>query len=146
MGAAAPVKKPTAQERLNAEQNSHVPVPQGSWTSEGVKQEAIRQNQRADRRDAAVKGLEALADPNDPKALANYRTDAVYQTADQVEAKLQARRRQLASTNTPDAADLAIRDLTTGRARRARGGSSTSALGSFSVSAPMGTQSILGGA
>lgn len=125
MGAAAPVKTPTAQERKNAADTF-------------ADKELLR------RRQAAVSGLEALADPNDPKAKL-YATDAVYQTADQTEAKLQARRRQLASTNTPDAADLAIRDLATGRARRARGGSSSSALGSFSPTKPMGADSILGG-
>ena len=125
MGAAAPVKTPTAQERKNAADTF-------------ADKELLR------RRQAAVSGLEALADPNDPKAKL-YATDAVYQTADQTEAKLQARRRQLASTNTPDAADLAIRDLATGRARRARGGSSSSALGFFSPTKPMGTESILGG-
>ena len=127
MGAAAPVKKPTAQERKNA-------------VDTFADKELLR------RRTAAVAGLEALdATDNPDKGFGTYGQQAVYWSADQAEAKLQKRRRYLASTNTPDAADLAIRDLATGRARRARGGSSSSALGSFSPTKPMGADSILGG-
>lgn len=127
MGAAAPVKKPTAQEIQNAN-------------------DTFNDKKLLARREAAVRGLENLDAPGNDKGFGTYSQQAVWQTADQVEAKLQARRRQLASTNTPDAADLAIRDLATGRARRARGGSSQSALGSFSPTRPMGANSILGGA
>ena len=46
----------------------------------------------------------------------------------------------------PDAADLAIKDATTGRVmRRSRTGSSRSALGSFDLAKPLGPDSILGG-
>lgn len=47
----------------------------------------------------------------------------------------------------PDVADLVLRDVTTGRAKRARGGSTRSAiLGAFDVNAPLGASTILGGA
>lgn len=45
----------------------------------------------------------------------------------------------------PDAADLALRDLQTGRvSRRARRGASSSALGSFAVTSALGADSLLG--
>lgn len=94
------------------------------------------------KRQRAVAGLVALRGEGDTT---DYAKEALYQSADQTEARLQARRRQLASTNTPDAADLAIRDVATGRVRRARGGSSSTALGGFSPSRQLGADSVLGG-
>lgn len=44
-----------------------------------------------------------------------------------------------------DTADIAIRDMQTGRLRRARQGSTSSALGAFSVSSALGADSLLGG-
>lgn len=47
----------------------------------------------------------------------------------------------------PDVADIAVRDISTGRVRKTRGGSTRSAiLGTFSPTAPLGSSSILGGA
>lgn len=63
-----------------------------------------------------------------------------------LEARVQAKRQQLAAGLAPDAADLAIKDATTGRVmRRARTGSGRSALGSFDLTKPLGPDSILGG-
>ncbi|MDP2270928.1 MAG: hypothetical protein Q8K32_09375 [Archangium sp.] len=74
---------------------------------------------------------------------ANGKTRA---TAEQIEARVQAKRKQLAAALPADAADLAIKDATTGRVmRRARTGSGKSALGQFDVSKPLGPNSILGG-
>lgn len=43
-----------------------------------------------------------------------------------------------------DAADIALRDVMSGKVRRARGGSTSSALGLFAPTAPLGRDSILG--
>lgn len=62
------------------------------------------------------------------------------------------RRRELGQQDTsylalgvpPDVADIALRDVTTGRARRARGGSTRSVLGlAFDTAAPLGRDTIL---
>lgn len=66
-------------------------------------------------------------------------------TAEQIEARVKSRRQALAAALPPDKADAALKDQLSGRARRARSGSSRSALGSFDVSAPLGPDSILGG-
>ena len=44
----------------------------------------------------------------------------------------------------PDAADIAVRDIVTGRVSRARRGSMQSAFGDFSAASPLGADSILG--
>lgn len=119
---ADPDKKKTQSEAARA-----------TWTDPAMRARAMK----------AVRGLEALHDPSaGPRS---YQGEAVYESAAQTEAKLQARRKQLASSLAPDAADMAIRDAATGRVRRARTGSSRSALGSFDMTKPLGPSSILGG-
>lgn len=59
--------------------------------------------------------------------------------------RLQMQRRGELEPITPDKADIAVKDELTGRVRRARRGSTSSALGSFSVDSALGAESILGG-
>lgn len=105
------------------------PEARATWTDPALVKRAM----------AAVRGLEATGDKY--AQLGSWNS-----TADQLEAKFQTRRKQLAATNTADSADLAIKDATSGRLmRRARTGSGRSALGQFDVSKPLGPDSILGG-
>lgn len=114
--------------------------------------EVIAERQRRNR---AADSLRKLARSDDEKFADNnfvysgsYGTnelDTARLNADRVEKRLQQRRQALAASLAPDAADKAISDATGRLARRARSGSSRSALGSYDMTKPLGPDSILGG-
>jgi hypothetical protein len=114
-------KKPTAQQVGNA-------------------QDVAADPEKLKRRQAAVGGLDALGDSENPQP---YGHEAVYETPEETEAKLQARRLELSRSLKPDTADIVAKDLATGRVRRSRGGSTASALGQFSARRPLGNESAL---
>lgn len=102
--------------------------------------------------------------PNTPEQDLQWRIDHGGLTAEQIQATTEgevARRRKLISGPLsadgvwgggfaelpPDKADIAFRDAGTGAIRKARSGSTRSAiLGSFSPTAPLGKSAITGGA
>lgn len=93
------------------------------------------------RRDDAQQMYDALATTPEERA----GSDWYYMTPERAEALARRRRNELIASAKPDQADIAIRDTLSGRVRRARQGSSSSALGAFSVSSALGADSMLGG-
>lgn len=96
------------------------------------------QNSNIRRREDAEAEYNALAaTPEDKGNFVNMKPDEAERLA-------KRRRAELAASAPTDAADIAIRDLSTGRARRTRGNSTATALGTFSPSKPLGADSALG--
>lgn len=93
--------------------------------------------------------------PNPNAGGSNYGIDASSPASigASIEREVARRRRLISGSGTdfdalpPDVADVVVRDAATGRVRKARGGSTRSAiLGTFSPTQPLGSSSILGGA